>query len=753
MQVDSSTLAISLWPPSSLPGVPEPPTVSELASGSATVLLEHQLLHIASPGGNAAGAAQKPVPAATAASAAGGHERTAAAADTITNGVPAAVGAAPGVALAERSPARSCSAAATSPVPVMCRAPIAHASLAAAAVCSNPTQQASSNQAALLQRQHIPHITLRPALQHVPGAVLQPLQQYMLQPIMQPIHSHLLGSGLSNGLEAAAMCKPADVLLNSTNANGALPYVMFPATTPVLLPHPSALNHIPLLQAAGAAGMAPWQPLAFAVANQYRGSRVIVQPNCGRSPAGPAGSVMAAVAAAEASAALGVQSRPGACTAAARTTAVFTPPPASPPPAPASVVGAATPAFSAPKVVNDQTATAAQAAAAALPEALIAASPAAAAAQAAAAAATKPAAAAQAADAAPQAAAVAVSPTAVEGLDEATCLAAAGVISDYPYLTPPSAAMQGLVTRTVAVEQPLADLHGRGEQGSAGLLEACSPNGGCKGWGGKGGVRRGGCVSVTRIAAGAAASCDSPATLRVLEREADQQGVAVDAGEGASMPAGGRAATNCREQVPVYDAAAAADTSRADTGKLELMGPGSGQGAGIRRSLAKRCPDQLESFSCREGCSMTLDAAGPCPRQEIGSSGYKRQRIGALLSATPGTADVAAAANKNHPGASAFEGLASGGTAVAAAAAVSGGTAAAVAAADADDRAILSHMGANHWGEACGIGSEFATGLDRRRRHLEAKRKKCRGSVPWADIEAAAANAAAAFKRVCRVHK
>ena len=40
MQVDSSTLAVCLWPPSPLPGVPEPPSVDAIPSSSVTILLD-----------------------------------------------------------------------------------------------------------------------------------------------------------------------------------------------------------------------------------------------------------------------------------------------------------------------------------------------------------------------------------------------------------------------------------------------------------------------------------------------------------------------------------------------------------------------------------------------------------------------------------------------------------------------------------------------------------------------------------------
>ena len=39
MQVDSRTLAVCLWPPSPLPGVPEPPSVDAICSGSVIILL------------------------------------------------------------------------------------------------------------------------------------------------------------------------------------------------------------------------------------------------------------------------------------------------------------------------------------------------------------------------------------------------------------------------------------------------------------------------------------------------------------------------------------------------------------------------------------------------------------------------------------------------------------------------------------------------------------------------------------------
>ena len=40
MQIDSRTLAVCLWPPFTLPGVPEPPSVDAIGSGSVTILLD-----------------------------------------------------------------------------------------------------------------------------------------------------------------------------------------------------------------------------------------------------------------------------------------------------------------------------------------------------------------------------------------------------------------------------------------------------------------------------------------------------------------------------------------------------------------------------------------------------------------------------------------------------------------------------------------------------------------------------------------
>ena len=806
VQVDNSTLAVSIWPPSHVPGVPEPPSQDEILSGAVTMLLVYPPTQPGAAVGSAGAAAaartapaqlacaQALVPRAYGATAAArtataqlacpqalcprANGATAAAVGTY-GGVGAAPGAAAGgpIAAAARAPAARGNEAETATGsggggPVLSSGVWLAGGTGSLAVAATASQvlalrpvggsslpsHAAPIPPALLHTQHIQQTAPKP--QH-PQHQLKPLLGPVLYlPTQNLAQFQTASQGASRGAAAASFWRLNPLL----SCMGAPPYVLLPATTPVLVRHPSAPNQMMLMQAADSAG----QLLAFARPAEYGGIPSAV--NLGR-PAALQASETAAVQEALCQIRRIAESTMPLTAAAA-----------------AIAEGQAGSATAAAEVANAASAAAdglrAQAGGAGAADAARAVA----------------AAGGGVTNGAPKerpeesreewACAVA---KAAQRLNSPTVLAAAAATTANParaaaaHVDGAGAPASGAAAASLGAPQggngPSQNVcfmdaacWGKGESAaegfestrSMGVLGAAETEGGLEVLGAEGmdcldndeafgegalhllpGVGGGGCGQLDFQAEVVQQRLKRGWEVSAAAAEEQQQQVATPAAtaKAAAVAAGTAANGESEALTPLQP-----DCRNED--QVAKLSSASGRA----RSRKRRCPVQLND-GCGMGASGGLeDAAGQGHSHEFGS-GCKLRGGGTLPNV--------GAAGGNGSSSSAASGAAAGSNCAGATpdcehggaicAGGSGGNAAATA--DADDGAPAAgpiSVGANNM--ACpggsglpGGGTEALRSQEQSRQCFQAKRRKCRGHVPWADIETAAAVAAVAARRIQRM--